>query len=1182
MASASRPPDPGGRRRSGRSPAVLSFCALLLILAAVQSQSLPDAARYLKPNSRSIHTPSAIPHDAPQPGRSPPEIPLINLDTSTYTKFRNTEEENTNAGRYKAVAPAHDAVRAPLASRSTESAALHSLSTARSLQDWEVENVVLIATIDGAIHARDRRTGQERWSLAVPDSPMIETVHHRSNRSTLDEPRPEDDYIFIVEPSKDGDLYIQHRNPAIGLQRLGVTVKSLAAQTPSWIDDPPLATTAHVDSTLFVIDAASGNVLKQFSSSKMFINDNQEGSCKKVNGLELDDESCEPFGTLHVGRNQYTVTIASAQSDQILCTLKYTEWTPNTRDTDLQSQHLGTLDNCHIQTYHNGRIMGMDSSKDATKPYRFTHLLESPVARVYDVFRPAENKDGSASLVMLSQPIDLTFHSQKLLTDDVTRSRVFVNQTDAGDWYALSELSYPGVTSHAPYANIFRDWRHRDPLDFEEDANDIVGVHALLHDQRPLPSQPLIAAYAANQNNSEEAALTPLASAEPPAVISQPWLDLKSVFVTMVMCTAIFMVFLNHRHALFRRFLKWLEKRELQDPVRVPGHGRTESVMTERSVTLSERAFNTPLAHSRSQSGVPEIGTTSLISVPALQRELTSEGGDNSSDGESDDEEVRRAAENGLDSQENSGEQKRKKAKRGKRGGRNNKKKKQMSPEAMDETETIVVQEVPTKDGMMQIGRLKISTNQDKCLGHGSNGTSVFPGVLDGRDVAVKRLLRSSTSLAAKEIKHLLSSDENPHVIRYFGKEESPNFTYIALDLFTASLDQLIERPERYPNLVTLSQGYDVKDALRQITDGVQHLHSLKLVHRDIKPQNVLVRATKSIRPVEGMPKLQFVISDFGLCKALEDGPESTFAPTANHTAAGTTGWRAPELLVNARANVAAPSTGSTASKSGSQHSIEGTVIDPPSGRRATKAIDIFSLGCVFYYVMTQGHHPFDVGGTSLGRDLNIKENNFTTDGLRLHQYEFDADDLVMQMIKHDPKDRPDTFGVLRHPYFWDDTEKLDFLCVLSDCYEREKNSIIDIHDPHASRTEEEERSLTELRALETLSRNVIGHSQDFLKALPKSFISEMGRQRKYTGSKMIDLLRVIRNKKNHFHDLPDDVKEIMVSKGGGAGVKDNVMLGYFRFWAERFPSLVINCHCLVWERGLVGRFGLGEYFAPA
>ena len=309
----------------------------------------------------------------------------------------------------------------------------------------------------------------------------------------------------------------------------------------------------------------------------------------------------------------------------------------------------------------------------------------------------------------------------------------------------------------------------------------------------------------------------------------------------------------------------------------------------------------------------------------------------------------------------------------------------------------------------------------------------------------------------------------------------------------------------------------------------------------------------KEVRPLTNA-KLQFVITDFGLCKTLDDGPNSTYAPTANHTAAGTSGWRAPELLVNSKAFVAAPIASNGDSTRSYSHSSDDTTIDPPTGRRATKAIDIFSLGCVFFYIMTQGRHPFDVGGESLGRDLNIKENRSDLEVLRLYDYSFEADDLIMQMLKHDPRDRPDTATILLHPYFWDADTKIDFLCEISDRFEHEK---LTADSPH-------------LAALEAQAPNVIGPTNDFLKALPKNFINEIGKQRKYTGSRMLDLLRVIRNKKNHFQDLPENVKEMMM-RGSAEG--------YFGFWGKRFPSLLVVCHALILERELVGRWRLERYF---
>ena len=45
-------------------------------------------------------------------------------------------------------------------------------------------------------------------------------------------------------------------------------------------------------------------------------------------------------------------------------------------------------------------------------------------------------------------------------------------------------------------------------------------------------------------------------------------------------------------------------------------------------------------------------------------------------------------------------------------------------------------------------------------LGYGSGGTVVYEGVLDGREVAVKRMLHQFYDLARKEIGALILSDE--------------------------------------------------------------------------------------------------------------------------------------------------------------------------------------------------------------------------------------------------------------------------------------------------------------------------------------------------------------------------------------------------------------------------------------
>ncbi len=70
----------------------------------------------------------------------------------------------------------------------------------------------------------------------------------------------------------------------------------------------------------------------------------------------------------------------------------------------------------------------------------------------------------------------------------------------------------------------------------------------------------------------------------------------------------------------------------------------------------------------------------------------------------------------------------------------------------------------------VKVGHLSIYT--DQILGYGSLGTIVYKGKFEHRSVAVKRMLRPFHDVATKEISALIVSDNHPHVIRYFTKEE--------------------------------------------------------------------------------------------------------------------------------------------------------------------------------------------------------------------------------------------------------------------------------------------------------------------------------------------------------------------------------------------------------------------------
>ncbi|BGP26510.1 other/IRE protein kinase [Rhodotorula toruloides] len=417
------------------------------------------------------------------------------------------------------------------------------------------------------------------------------------------------------------------------------------------------------------------------------------------------------------------------------------------------------------------------------------------------------------------------------------------------------------------------------------------------------------------------------------------------------------------------------------------------------------------------------------------------------------------------------------------------------------------------------VGGLAVSK---EILGYGSHGTVVLRGEFQGRAVAVKRLLKDFVTIAAHEVNLLQESDDHPHVIRYFCKEQRETFLYIALELCPASLFDLVDQPSAFPDLV---RQLDPKKALKQITSGLRHLHSLKIVHRDIKPQNILVSTAK-----RGQPGLRMLISDFGLCKKL-DVDESSFQQTVNH-AAGSFGYRAPEVL----RGLVDPNEGATGTSSasagsgGSSTTLAGLTTTDPS-MRLTRSIDIFSLGCIFYYVLTRGDHPF---GGRYEREMNILNGKASLDRLDgLGEEAVEVQDLILRMVATDPRERPTADAVLLHPFFWNAQKRLLFICDASDRFE-----IMERDPPTAT-----------LVSLENRAREIVG--DDWQKALDRTFLENLGKYRKYDGASVRDLLRVLRNKKHHYQDLPESVQRALGDLPGG-------FLSYF---TTRFPHLLLHVY---------------------
>ncbi len=147
----------------------------------------------------------------------------------------------------------------------------------------------------------------------------------------------------------------------------------------------------------------------------------------------------------------------------------------------------------------------------------------------------------------------------------------------------------------------------------------------------------------------------------------------------------------------------------------------------------------------------------------------------------------------------------------------------------------------------------------------------------------------------------LAASIDHPNVVRVYDVGESDGRHFIALEFLPENVARLIE-PGGLPvaSAAALAAG---------IADGLGAAHALGVVHRDMKPQNVLITP-------DGTPK----VTDFGIARA-----EALATMTATGVLMGTPYYMSPEQC---------------------------------RGERADARSDIYALGCVLYEMLT-GEVPF-------------------------------------------------------------------------------------------------------------------------------------------------------------------------------------------------------------------------------
>jgi serine/threonine protein kinase len=223
----------------------------------------------------------------------------------------------------------------------------------------------------------------------------------------------------------------------------------------------------------------------------------------------------------------------------------------------------------------------------------------------------------------------------------------------------------------------------------------------------------------------------------------------------------------------------------------------------------------------------------------------------------------------------------------------------------------------PGEEGDLQPGTMLGNYQIEKILGRGGMGAVYLAkhAKLE-RKYAVKTMSRQLSTKEAfvgrfyREAK-AMAKIEHPNVVKCYDVDESNGMHYVVMELIDGQSMQ-----DWMKQLKTLS----IADAVLVTilcAEALKHAHSLNMVHRDIKPDNILVTRKGEVK-----------VSDLGLAKSLDDEEMSL---TQSGTGLGTPYYMAPEQARNAK-------------------HVDGRC-------------DIYALGGTLYHFLTGGY-PFKADST--------------------------------------------------------------------------------------------------------------------------------------------------------------------------------------------------------------------------
>ncbi|XP_033369373.1 serine/threonine-protein kinase Nek1 isoform X17 [Parus major] len=301
-------------------------------------------------------------------------------------------------------------------------------------------------------------------------------------------------------------------------------------------------------------------------------------------------------------------------------------------------------------------------------------------------------------------------------------------------------------------------------------------------------------------------------------------------------------------------------------------------------------------------------------------------------------------------------------------------------------------------------------------IGEGSFGKAILVKAKEnGQHYVIKEINISKMSNKEREESRrevaVLANMKHPNIVLYRESFEENGCLYIVMDYCEGGdLFKKINAQKGIP----FSED-QILDWFVQICLALKHIHDRKILHRDIKSQNIFLTKDGTIQ-----------LGDFGIARVLNSTAELA------RTCIGTPYYLSPEICQN-----------------------------KPYNNKS----DIWALGCVLYEMCTL-KHAFEAGNM---KNLVLKIISGPFPPVSMH-YSYDLRNLLSQLFKRNPRNRPSVNSILEKNFIAKRVEKFLTPELIAEEF---SHKILHKFGPHASPAKRpvQEQTLTSVAPAQKITK---------------------------------------------------------------------------------------------------------------